>query len=227
MSEILKGVIKENVLIKDIYLYQNMNSFIFRWMWGYFDDNQMTPPDWLPDEATAIMLDMQYCMVHSGDKRLSHTFYNLFKMTENDDDLIMQRWIFMLLVKFKDKWEKEYAALTASYKPLENYDSVEEITRSGDDKVSTNVNMDATGYDKAFNSSDLEANAKSHTEGNATNNYSKTDWNSKIKTEKHGNIGVTTSQQMLESEIELRNKYNFYDIMMNDIDSLMTTNLYK
>lgn len=226
MSEILKGVIKENVLIKDIYLYQNMNSFIFRYMWGYFDDQQMTLPDWLPDEPTAIMLDMQYCMVHSGYKRLSNSFYNLFKMTENDDDLIMQRWIFMLNVKFKDKWDKEYAALTASYKPLENYDSVEEITRSGDDKVSTNVDMDATGYDKAFNSSDFEGAQKSHTEGTATNNYSKTDWNSKIKTEKHGNIGVTTSQQMLESEIELRNKWNFYEIMFNDIDSLLTTNLY-
>lgn len=32
----------------------------------------------------------------------------------------------------------------------------------------------------------------------------------------HGNIGVTTSQQMLESEIELRNKYNIYDIIIND-----------
>lgn len=32
----------------------------------------------------------------------------------------------------------------------------------------------------------------------------------------HGNIGVTTSQQMLESEIELRNKYNIMDIIIND-----------
>lgn len=29
----------------------------------------------------------------------------------------------------------------------------------------------------------------------------------------HGNIGVTTSQQMLESEIQLRTKYNIYEII--------------
>lgn len=225
-SYVYRDVIKDGVKISDIFTYNNLYAFMFQFMYAYFVDAEITLPDWLTTQEQAQVLDLQYCMVHSGDKRLNRSFYNIFKMSE-DDDIFIPMWIQLILNKYKDKWDKEYAVLTASYKPLENYDSVEEITRSGDDKVSTNVNMDATGYDRAFNSSDLEQAAKSHTEGNATNNYSKTDWNSKIKTEKHGNIGVTTSQQMLESEIELRNKYNFYDIMMNDIDSLMTTNLYK
>ena len=33
-----------------------------------------------------------------------------------------------------------------------------------------------------------------------------------------GNIGVTTSQQMLESEVKLRALYNMIDILFNDID---------
>lgn len=41
-----------------------------------------------------------------------------------------------------------------------------------------------------------------------------------------GNIGVTTSQQMLQSELELR-KYMFYEEMFNDIDEMLTIGVYK
>ena len=223
----MSQIINSDMTIQELYNSYGMGNekLFFTWLYDFLDSQSITPPDWLTS-STATILDISYTTEHSGDKHLSRFITKVANggttfQSSMENVVSMVAW-----AKFKDKWEKEYAALTASYKPLENYDSVEEITRSGDDKVSTNVNMDATGYDKAFNSSDLEAASKSHTEGTATNNYSKTDWNSKIKTEKHGNIGVTTSQQMLESEIELREKYNFYNIVMNDVDSLITTNLY-
>lgn len=40
-----------------------------------------------------------------------------------------------------------------------------------------------------------------------------------------GNIGVTTSQQMLESELELR-KWNFFERVYNDIDSVCCLSIY-
>lgn len=43
--------------------------------------------------------------------------------------------------------------------------------------------------------------------------------------ERSGNIGVTTSQQMAESEIALW-KWNFYDSIMRDIDSMLTLSIY-
>lgn len=43
---------------------------------------------------------------------------------------------------------------------------------------------------------------------------------------RHGNIGVTTSQQMLESEIVLRNKYTFWDIVFTDLDRFLTLPIY-
>lgn len=42
---------------------------------------------------------------------------------------------------------------------------------------------------------------------------------------RHGNIGVTTSQQMIESELELRKKF-FYEIIFKDIDNYMTLAVY-
>lgn len=41
-----------------------------------------------------------------------------------------------------------------------------------------------------------------------------------------GNIGVTTSQQMLESEVVLRNKHIFWDIVFTDLDRLLTLPIY-
>ena len=42
-----------------------------------------------------------------------------------------------------------------------------------------------------------------------------------------GNIGVTTSQQMLESEMKIRALYNMTTIIYNDVDSVLTIPLYR
>lgn len=41
-----------------------------------------------------------------------------------------------------------------------------------------------------------------------------------------GNIGVTTSQQMLESEIELRKKH-FFDAVFDDLDKVLTSPIWR
>lgn len=46
------------------------------------------------------------------------------------------------------------------------------------------------------------------------------------KLTRRGNIGVTTSQQMLESEIRLRALYNMVTIIYNDIDKVLTSPIY-
>ena len=43
---------------------------------------------------------------------------------------------------------------------------------------------------------------------------------------RHGNIGVTTSQQMLQSEIDLRSNYHFINQIMNDVDSILCLLVY-
>lgn len=61
-----------------------------------------------------------------------------------------------------------------------------------------------------------------------TTNYNNTENRSDSESrtlKRHGNIGVTTSQQMIESEIELRKK-NFFELVFNDIDHYMTISVY-
>lgn len=55
----------------------------------------------------------------------------------------------------------------------------------------------------------------------------KTDYNNNENRtlKRHGNIGVTTSQQMIESELELRKKF-FYEIVFHDIDQYLALQTY-
>lgn len=45
------------------------------------------------------------------------------------------------------------------------------------------------------------------------------------KLTRHGNIGVTTSQQMLQSELDLR-QYDFYEKLMLDVDKVLCLEIY-
>lgn len=59
-----------------------------------------------------------------------------------------------------------------------------------------------------------------------TNTGTRSDEMTETRTlERSGNIGVTTSQQMIQSEIELR-KIRYFDIVFADIDSFMCIDVY-
>ena len=60
----------------------------------------------------------------------------------------------------------------------------------------------------------------------ANNEVSKTTTNTGTESlTRSGNIGVTTSQQMLESEFKVR-QYNFYEMIYKDIDSVLYLSTY-
>lgn len=141
-----------------------------------------------------------------------------------------------------DKWIK---ALMTDYSPLENYDRIEESTldhsgsasntsksdSSGSNSSESSSETDITVTDKtsAYNASTFENKAQSTTDDdvstNASGEYqdhstgegsSKDQFKDITKSRIHGNIGVTTSQQMLISEMDLRGKYNIYK-MISDL----------
>lgn len=93
-------------------------------------------------------------------------------------------------------WEKLYETTQLEYEPLENYDRQEESNSSNASASSgsTTVTNSATAY----NSNTFADTAKSNTAGSNQGNSSGT-FRSRI----HGNIGVTTSQQMLTAQREV------------------------
>lgn len=93
-------------------------------------------------------------------------------------------------------WNRIARAAAASYDPIENYDRREEWT----DNTSSQAESTVVGYNDPAQTPASGANSA------ATGTHSG---------RTHGNIGVTTSQQMLEQEIDIAPKLNVYDYIID------------
>lgn len=97
------------------------------------------------------------------------------------------------------KWEKLYATVKAEYDPIENYNRYEE-----GEEIAT-PDLKTTTAVSAFNSDTFRDASSVTSEGtNAINR----------KSHIHGNIGVTTSQQMLEAERKLQD-WSIYQFIVD------------
>lgn len=129
-------------------------------------------------------------------------------------------------------FERVYQAEQAEYNPIENYDRHQTDTRqtehSGNDvtngsaEEAASVNNTNLHKYAAFDSGNLADQTQDTQTG--TSNNTQTVQNTLTHGEKigdtftsyiHGNIGVTTSQQMLESELELAPKINTINYVVN------------
>lgn len=129
-----------------------------------------------------------------------------------------------------EKWKRLYLALIdAEYNPIENYNSYEKITRDTTDTTHIETNSkivsDEENKKYGYNVSDYSPTTETKTtnSGDVDDNYSDQtfDQDGTIETEKNGNIGVTTNQQMITQELELRDKFQFFEIVLNDIDDII------
>lgn len=204
---------------------------------------QSNPFEWLT-QAVADELDIEYYMNHSGDKSISPLFEKLRNMDDLTDAQVITQIAKIIVNRFEDKWKRLYSAFMESdYEPLDNY-SMEEvetpnITRDSTTKQKTKIETeteDDTSESKVygFNSADAVPNAenvrngKTTVSGNANDNETVTqDKETGTRTlTRHGNIGVTLSQRMLQAEIDVRTNYNFFKMLYDDVDSVITLPIY-
>ena len=136
-----------------------------------------------------------------------------------DPNFLMQQiriWSFTR----KETWERMYLALSTKYKPLDNYNMVEEESESNDTEQETNgENIELS---QAFETAKgLTENGK--TVGNSELNETR---NRDRRLTRSGNIGVTTSAQMLDSECEVRAKWNIYEIIAQEFKAEFCAQIY-
>lgn len=165
--------------------------------------------DWLNNDA---YLDITYYVSHSGEKYASRFYLTMLEHNKTISDIAN-----IIFNKFSDKWQRIYDAIKMEYNPINNYDMVE--NEKVNSKITSTVGTDNKTY--GFGSTTAaptdEAASTSTTEGDKKDNYR--------ELTRSGNIGVTTSAQLLAGEIEVR-KNIFIDIVMNDIDTMMCLKLY-
>ena len=184
------------------------------------------PLTWL-DTALALQLDEDYYLSHSGGKFISNAYKRLIDAEE--DNIIsdaLSEMAKMILQKFALSWDKIYSAINTNYRPLENYDMEQtetpDITHTKNVKINTKVQNDVYG----FNSSNSVPSSQTTTDGASLNNEETNKETGTRGLTRHGNIGVTTSQQMLQSEIDLRSKFNFTNHLFDDVDTMLCLLVY-
>lgn len=153
----------------------------------------------------------------------------------SDNELTIAETVNFVTEIYNDNFTRKVNALTIEYKPLENYDSTETEETSNNLTQNTNTTVNSTTttnntsssteenvskispYDSEnFNNNTSDSGSVSGTGETTTtdenkNNLTNTETGKTSRTmTRHGNIGVTTSQQMLESELNLR-KFNIID----------------
>ena len=136
--------------------------------------------------------------------------------------ILLDKWSTIQL----DKWNRMQKALDIEYNPLENYDRRElgddirtpNLTNTYTDKNpnanKSNIKNYKNGYnsnsqvlsDSSESTSGTDVTTTNVSTGTETNHH---DWHI------HGNIGVTTSQQMLQSELDVA-KNLVADIIVDD-----------
>lgn len=215
---------------------------------AHFDVDEQTtdtPLVWL-DGTIAQEIDRMYYLEHSGSKPISITYDRFLYIQEHEQPnfAVKLELMNMIVSKFYDKWNRLYEVLVQShYSPLENYDMSQtetpDITKTKHHEENTDVSVatsDQTSTNSlyGYNNSTPQPVNKADSSGTTTttgdvkdNYYDDTDTETGTRSlTRHGNIGVTTSQQMLLSEVDLRDKMNFYNIIMDDMDSILCQLVY-
>lgn len=152
-------------------------------------------------------------------------------------------------------WERFYTAANAEYNPIENYNRMEAGTETVDAKrthsgsdITANSGTDSTtnsGTDTTTNqissydtttlqthdtSSLLHGHIQSTTHGmSSTLSHGEVVDNDATMTRRstiHGNIGVTTSQQMLEQEIAVSPKLNMFNLIIESFKNRFCVMVY-
>ena len=199
-----------------------------------------------------VDLDDEYMLGYSSNKNLSLLYDNL-KATYTDTISLKSKLGKIIINRYFDKWNKIIATLQLEYNAIENYSMVEEESSSNEGstsstgsttnltKTKTNITTsnDTEHKRSGYNSNNYQPDSKdeqdTHVTGSPDENYNDSSGSVNDSTSssnegsrtltRSGNIGVTTSQQMIESELKLR-EYNINKMMYDDIDKILTSNIY-
>lgn len=141
-----------------------------------------------------------------------------------------------------DIWKAMQESTELEYNPIENYDRYESITREVEstgttEETATNENENSGTSESvesrtAFNSNNFQGTGKVESESNGSGssetNSSATTTNSGTETvtnHMHGNIGVTTAQQMISGFREVSN-FSVYDFIVNSFKNRFCIQIY-
>ena len=124
----------------------------------------------------------------------------------------------------KDNFAMLWQGFTAEYNPIENYDRQEDSTETPNiTHTLSNSGQDASTNEadvQGYNGTDYVPNSRTKSSGTSSTNGTDTESGTRTYTSRiHGNIGVTTSAQMLEGELNLRRSLDIYALIAAEFET--------
>lgn len=191
----------------------------------------------IPWTESNSLLDIDYLYRWSGYKSISPLVAHLLDSDGTMSSAGYNTLAGIVWAHFGTPWTRSYNALVAEYNPLNNYDMTEHedneiiddaLTNvsgsSNSNKTTTNSTHNVYGYNSSSATPSESDSVSSGSDTDLDTNYDNTRTIDRTLT-RSGNIGVTTSQQMLESELALR-VYRFFERVYKDIDSVLVLPIY-
>lgn len=174
------------------------------------------------DEAS---LNIDY-LLNRQNRYMSPLWERLYKALNNDINDTNDEIAHIIKMKFLYNWNKLAEAVFSEYNPIDNYNMVENRSTDLEEHTVTENSETVENKYAGFNSDEMKKVSESSTNGDIDS--TKTDSGSKATNEltRRGNIGVTTTAQMIEGEYKLRKK-NIIDMIYKDIDSILFIDYYS
>ena len=186
---------------------------LYNWDNSIFD-NMVLPENFSQDDKTTLINNL---LMETAELEVIYT-----------DPDFMKNAIEAWSSKEVYTWTRLYEAMLAEYSPIENFDRYEDVdeqnrgamTHSGTDSVSGSGEDTITNKITSFDSNtfvdhDKAIAGKGSTDTTTYGHVVTDSTGKKIISHLHGNIGVTTNQQMLEAELQTRPKINIYRIIID------------
>lgn len=173
------------------------------------------------NEVDANTLDNSYRYMHATNLICS-------SLCDNLDITAIVEMIYSLNI---ENWNRLYSNYKVKYEPIENYNLIEESkkvnTGTQGNKQSGSSKTESTASVYAYN----VTTSNPATAGNATvtpdlENVRTDNLTEQNELKRHGNIGVTTSAQMITENIELW-KWKYFNEIFKDIDRILTKGVYQ
>lgn len=240
MSETLREIMKPCTMYDS---GQSCGIFVNLYTYATTQTDPIDIP-FLPDLFTAQLLDTVYYDGHSGQKRPAPLVRNLIdaypQKTQVASVLASMFWAL-----HGANLLKQYEVVQAEYNPIENYNMVEHIHDYTDTEGTNKVTDTHTGGYSDSTTNHITENAiygfdsatptpsdkttENGTIGRTYNNdkiETETEIDKHTDTDRTGNIGTTTSQMMLQSQIDLW-QWNFYNnYLFPVVDSVLALLIY-
>lgn len=205
----------------------------------------------LMDKAhiTAVDADDYYFNYYSPSKLINERMQRILEKIYNFDwtadhsggipQTIITQWTKLFKALYGNKYARFLEMIDVDYNPIENYDRYESLLKeysnsgtSSEDATRGNTGTVSTvdqieGFNSAsFQDSDKVTRTDNLSESNDIDREHADNGTEENTNHIHGNIGVTTAEQMLAGYTDFWSRFNLLEYMCRDFDNIITTTTF-